>query len=100
MIVSLAFLMLAAPAVSAGAAGSPTVESILAANQTAVGAMPPKGTLTLEYTQKQSGLTGTATHVKLPLLPQERETLAAWAASSDRQERRRMRRRPSQRYTC
>jgi len=63
MIVSLAFLMLAAPAASAGAAGSPTVESILAANQTAVGAMPPKGTLTLEYTQKQSGLTGTATHV-------------------------------------
>jgi len=62
MIVSLAFLMFAAPAASAGTAGSPTVESVLAANHAAVGAFPQKGTLTLEYAQKQSGLTGTATH--------------------------------------
>ena len=62
MIVTLAFLMLAAPAPAAAVANTPTVESILEANYRAVGTAPPTGTLTLEYTQKQSGLTGTAMH--------------------------------------
>ena len=59
---SIAFLLLAAPAVAAGAANAPSVESILAANREAVGAVPLQGTLTLAYTQKQSGLSGTAVH--------------------------------------
>ena len=62
MLVSLAFLMFAAPAVSVAAPNAPTVEAVLAANRAAVGAIPAEGTLTLEYSQKQSGLTGTAIH--------------------------------------
>jgi len=62
MIGALAFLMFAAPAASAGTASAPKVETVLAANRAAVGAMPPNGTLSLEYALKQSGLTGTAVH--------------------------------------
>jgi predicted aspartyl protease len=40
-----------------------TVESVLAANRAAVGAMPARGTLELDYALQNSGLTGTATHV-------------------------------------
>lgn len=61
MIGSLAFLIVA-PAAFAGEAPAATVESVLAANQAAVGRMPPNGTLTMEYAQKQSGLAGIAIH--------------------------------------
>ena len=58
MIGSLAFLMFAASAPAA--APTATVQSVLAANRAAMGAMPRRGALRLEYSQKQSGLTGNA----------------------------------------
>jgi hypothetical protein len=62
MIGSLAFLAFAAPAL--GPAGADTnVTRILEANRAAIGAMPPEGTLVIDYSQKQSGLAGTTFHV-------------------------------------
>ncbi len=41
----------------------PTAEAVLAANRAAVGAIPERGTLELDYSLETSGLTGSATHV-------------------------------------
>jgi hypothetical protein len=45
------------------ASGGSSVESVLAANRAAVGAMPFRGTLELEYTLDTSGLTGSSIHI-------------------------------------
>jgi hypothetical protein len=57
---SLGVLLLA---LSSSALAAPTVESVLAANRSAVGEMPANGTLELEYTLDASGLTGPATRI-------------------------------------
>jgi len=44
------------------AAAAPSMESVLEANRAAVGAMPARGSLDLEYDLATSGLTGTAAH--------------------------------------
>ena len=62
MIGSLAFLMFAAPAAST--ATTTSTEAVLAANHAAVGKMPAKGTLKLEYMLEASGLSGPAERVQ------------------------------------
>ena len=64
MIGSLAFLMIAAPAATAAAPETSSVEAVLAANHAAVGKMPPKGTLKLAYTLEASGLAGPAERIQ------------------------------------
>lgn len=62
MIGSLAFLAFAAPAI-APAAGNPAVQKVLEANRAAVGKMPLEGTLIIDFSQKQSGLSGSSIHI-------------------------------------
>ncbi len=57
---SLSFLLLVP---SSAALAAPTAQSVLAANRAAVGRMPAKGSLELDYMLDASGLTGPATHI-------------------------------------
>ena len=56
-------LMLALSSAAVAASEGSTVESVLAANRAAVGAMPTRGTLELDYSLDTSGLKGSTTHV-------------------------------------
>jgi predicted aspartyl protease len=60
---SLALLMLVWSSSALTAPIPRTAAAVLAANRAAVGPMPAKGTLELDYTLDASGLTGPATHV-------------------------------------